>query len=126
MPPTTPPTTTPTTAPTTPPATGLCRATAQVSAWNTGLTANITVTNTGTSAINGWTLGFTVPAGQTVSGGWSAGYTQSGTAVSARNVQYNQAIAAGGSVTIGFQATHTGNSAAPTNYTLNGTACTTA
>ncbi|GIE97107.1 extracellular catalytic domain type 1 short-chain-length polyhydroxyalkanoate depolymerase [Paractinoplanes rishiriensis] len=124
--PTTPPTTAPTTPPTSPPATGLCRASAQVSAWNTGLTANITITNTGTSAINGWTLGFTVPAGQTVSGGWSAGYSQSGTAVTARNVQYNQAIAAGSSVTIGFQATHTGNSAAPSNYTLNGTACTTA
>ena len=31
-----------------------------VNAWNTGLTDNITITNTGTTAINGWSLAFTL------------------------------------------------------------------
>jgi hypothetical protein len=43
--------------------------------------------------------------------------------VTATNVSYNAAIPAGGSTTIGFQASHTGNSAAPTGFALNGTAC---
>ncbi|HET9139553.1 cellulose binding domain-containing protein [Actinophytocola sp.] len=32
-------------------------------------------------------------------------------------------MAAGASVSIGFQATHTGNTAAPGSFTLNGAAC---
>jgi len=46
--------------------------------------------------------------------------------VTARNASYNGTIAAGGSISIGFQATHTGNTAAPTSFTLNGAACTVA
>jgi hypothetical protein len=45
--------------------------------------------------------------------------------VTARNVSCNAGSAAGASITIGFQATHTGNTAAPPSYTLNGAACTT-
>jgi hypothetical protein len=43
--------------------------------------------------------------------------------VTATNVSFNAAIPAGGSTTIGFQANHTGNAAAPTGFTLNGTTC---
>ncbi|HEY7487632.1 MAG TPA: cellulose binding domain-containing protein, partial [Streptosporangiaceae bacterium] len=45
----------------------------------------------------------------------------------ARNVSYNNVInAGGGSQSIGFQATHTGNTGRPSSFTLNGTACTVA
>jgi hypothetical protein len=44
--------------------------------------------------------------------------------VTARNAGYNAVIAPNGSVSIGFQATHSGNAAAPTSFTLNGAACT--
>ncbi len=125
-PPTTTPTTPPTTTPTTPPAGGGCRVSAAVNAWNTGLTANLTITNTSGAAINGWSLGFTLPSGQNITNGWNATYAPTSGSVTAKNVSYNGSIAAGGSTTIGFQATHTGNSGAPTGYTLNGTACTTA
>jgi poly(hydroxyalkanoate) depolymerase family esterase len=124
--PTTTPTTPPTTTPTTPPAGGACRVATTVSAWNTGLTANITITNTSTTAVNGWSLGFTLASGQTITSGWNATYSPTSGQVTAKNVSYNGAIAAGASVSIGFQATHTGNSAAPTAYALNGAACTTA
>ena len=46
--------------------------------------------------------------------------------MTARNVGYNAVIAAQGSVTVGFQATHTGNAAGPASFTLNGTPCTVA
>jgi glucuronoarabinoxylan endo-1,4-beta-xylanase len=118
--PTTPPTTTPTTPPT---GTGTCRVTNSVSPWSTGLVDNITITNTGMSAINGWSLRFTLGSGQTITSGWSATYTPTSGQVSATNLSYNAAIPPGGSTTIGFQASHSGNSAAPSGFTLNGTAC---
>ena len=47
--------------PSPPPPVGACRVTYTVNAWNTGLTAAITITNTGTTAVNGWSLVFTLP-----------------------------------------------------------------
>ncbi|MFJ8578372.1 cellulose binding domain-containing protein [Micromonospora sp. NPDC093277] len=127
--PTTPPVTPPATTPpaTTPPATtpppsaGACRVTNTVSAWNNGLTNNITITNTGSSAISGgWSLRFTLGSGQTITSGWNATYSPSSGQVTATNVSYNGSIPAGGSTTIGYQATHCGDNAAPTGFTLNG------
>ena len=43
--------------------------------------------------------------------------------MTARNLPYNAGIPANGSVTIGFQANHTGNAGKPTSFTLNGAAC---
>ncbi|MFF9585446.1 PHB depolymerase family esterase [Streptomyces achromogenes] len=105
-----------------PPA-GPCEVTATVSTWSTGLTASVTVTNTGTSPVNGWKLDFTLPAGQTITNGWNADYGARTGAVTATNAAYNATIAPGASVTLGYQATHTGNSAAPTAFSLNGSAC---
>jgi len=107
-----------------PPPAGGCRVHDTVSPWNTGLTSEITITNTSTSAIDGWSLVFTLPAGQAITSGWSAGYAPASGQVTATNVAYNAAIPAGASTTIGFQATHTGNPAAPAAFSLNGVACT--
>jgi cellulase/cellobiase CelA1 len=113
-------------APSTPaPGDAACRATGTVNAWNNGLTTNITLTNTGSSALNGWALAFTLPAGQTITNGWNAGYAPTSGRVTATNVGYNASLAPGASVSFGFQATHTGNNGAPTGYALNGSACTT-
>ena len=123
-PPTTAPTTPPTTAPTTsPPGTSTCRVSNAVSAWNTGLTNNISITNTGTTAVNGWTLAFTLASGQTITAGWNATYSPTSGTVTATNASYNGVLPAGGSATIGYQANHTGNAAAPTGFRLNGTTC---
>ncbi|MFI2435418.1 PHB depolymerase family esterase [Streptomyces sp. NPDC018693] len=102
---------------------GGCRVRVTTNAWNTGLTASVTVTNTGTTPINGWQLGFTLPAGQTITNGWGATYTPATGAVTAANVSYNATIAPGAGVSIGYQASHTGNSAAPSGFTLDGVAC---
>ena len=121
-----PPTTTPPTTTTTPPGTpGPCRVADTVSSWNSGLTENITITNTGNAAITGWSLGFTLPAGQSITSGWNAAYSPASGQVTATNIGYNGTIPAGGSVGIGFQASHTGNAAAPAAFTLNDAACTT-
>jgi acetylxylan esterase len=128
-PPSTPVSTPPSTPVSTPPTTGgtpgagACRVTATVSAWNNGLTESITITNTGAAPVDGWSLGFTLPAGQTITSGWNATYAPASGAVTARNVSYNAAVPVNGSVSIGFQATHTGNAAAPSGFSLNGAAC---
>ncbi|MFD2765436.1 cellulose binding domain-containing protein [Micromonospora eburnea] len=119
---------TPTTAspaPTTPPpgGGGPCRVTNDVNSWNNGLTDNITITNTGTSTINGWSLKFNLASGQTITSGWNATFSPSSGQVTATNVSFNGSIPPGGSTTIGFQATHNGNGAAPTGFSLNGSAC---
>ncbi|WP_435838589.1 cellulose binding domain-containing protein [Streptomyces achromogenes] len=105
------------------PGTAACQVTSTVNAWNTGLTANLTLTNTGTTAIDGWSLAFTLPEGQIITSGWNADYSPASGRVTARNVSHNATIAPGASVDIGFQATHGGNTAGPGSYTLNGTAC---
>jgi len=103
---------------------GGCQVTQAPNAWNNGLTDNITIKNNGTAAINGWSLRFTLASGQNITGGWNATYSPTSGQVTATNVSYNGTIPPGGSTTIGFQATHTGNSAAPSGFTLNGTTCT--
>ena len=102
---------------------GACRVADTISAWNTGLTSNITITNTGTAAINGWSLVFTLPSGQTITSAWNATTSPASGQVTATNVSYNGSIPAGGSTSFGFQANHTGNTATPTSFTLNGAAC---
>lgn len=116
---TTPP---PTDPPPIPPA-GACRVTYTTSAWNTGLTASITLTNTGTAPVDGWALNFTLPAGQTITSGWNATFSPASGAVTARNAAHNAALAPGASTTLGFQATHTGNTGTPPSFTLDGTVC---
>ncbi|WP_328636784.1 PHB depolymerase family esterase [Streptomyces canus] len=103
---------------------GACKVTATTSAWSTGLTASVAITNTGTTAINSWQLAFTLPTGQTITNGWGATYAPSSGAVTATNATYNGTIAPNASVSIGYQANHGGNSAAPGAFTLNGKACT--
>ena len=39
--------------------------------WNTGFTASVRITNASTTALTGWTLAFTFPAGQKVTNFWS-------------------------------------------------------
>jgi len=94
--------------------------------WDTGFTANMTVTNTGTGAVNTWVLRFTLPAGQAITNGWSATYTPASGPVTATNMPYNATIPPGGTVSFGFQATHNGTTTEPTTFTLNNNTCATA
>jgi poly(3-hydroxybutyrate) depolymerase len=113
-----------TTPPPPPPGNGTCRITDTVEAWNTGLVSNITITNTGTTPVSGWSLVFTLPGGQTITSGWNASYAPQSGQVTAGNVSHNVDIAPNVSVSIGFQATHTGNTGKPTSFALNGATCT--
>ncbi len=104
---------------------GTCAVTYAVSDWGngSGFTANLTVTNTGSSAVSGWTLRFGFPAGQRVTQGWNAAWVQSGADVAATSLSWNATIAPGASTSIGFSAAHSGTNPRPAAFTLNGAAC---
>ncbi|MEV6166295.1 cellulase family glycosylhydrolase [Streptomyces sp. NPDC052052] len=97
-----------------------------VGEWPGGFQGEITLRNTGTTAIDGWTLGFAFADGQTLTNMWGGIPTQNGGSVSVAPASYTTTIAANGSVTIGFTAGQSGTNTAPTAFTLNGAACTTA
>ncbi|MEN3356090.1 MAG: hypothetical protein V7637_72, partial [Mycobacteriales bacterium] len=120
---TTPPTI-PTTPPSSPPA-GACAVHWEVNQWDTGFTANVTVTNRG-AAVTGWTLGWTFTGNQQLTNFWNAALTRTGAAVTARNLDWNASVPAGGTVSFGLQAGYSGTNAVPTDFRFNNTACGTA
>ncbi|MGY0007482.1 GH12 family glycosyl hydrolase domain-containing protein [Micromonospora sp. I033] len=120
--PTTPPATTPPPS-TPPPGNAACSVKYTTNVWNNGFTADVTITNTGSSTVNGWTLNYNLPSGQSITGSWNATVTQSGSAVTARNLSYNGTLAPGASTSFGYQATLSGAFSAPSSFTLNGATC---
>ncbi|GAA2010288.1 hypothetical protein GCM10009839_00190 [Catenulispora yoronensis] len=88
--------------------------------WGSGFSASVTITNTGSTAINGWTLAFAFPGNQQVGGGWNANWSQSGHTVTATNQGFNGTIAPGASIQVGFTGTYSGSNAKPTAFTVNG------
>jgi endo-1,4-beta-xylanase len=92
-----------------PPSNAGCSATVTLNQWGGGFVATVRVT-AGASALTGWTVAVSLPAGAAVTNTWNA--TASGTSFS--NVGYNGAVTAGGSTEFGFQGTGTGPSATPT------------
>ncbi len=107
--PTTPPTTSPTTPPTTSPPSGSgCTATYQITnTWQGGFQANVVVANTGSTALNGWSVHFTLAGGQSISNMWNGVNTGTSGAVTVRNASYNGSVAAAGNTSFGFTATGT-------------------
>jgi hypothetical protein len=94
------------------------------SEWAGGFTGTVTINNTGTTSIGGWTVRFTYPGDQKITSSWNDGsLTQSVETVTATNASYNGTISPGGNASFGFQGTWTSNDTPPTSFTLNGTAC---
>ncbi|KQY43997.1 cellulose-binding domain-containing protein [Cellulomonas sp. Root137] len=117
------PTVTPTPTPTPTVQPGVCSVRYTTNDWNTGFTASVRITNGSSTAITGWRLGFTFPAGQQITNLWSGAYTQSGATVTVTNAAWNGSIAPGGSVELGFNGSHTGTNTKPAAFTVNGATC---
>ncbi|WP_328672484.1 glycoside hydrolase family 48 protein [Streptomyces sp. NBC_00328] len=92
--------------------------------WGSGFTADLTITNRGTDAINGWTLTYAYTGNQTLTNGWNGTWSQSGKSVTVKNASWNGTIGAGTAVTTGAQFTYGGTNTAPASYAVNGTTCT--
>ncbi|MER5945551.1 cellulose binding domain-containing protein [Streptomyces sp. NPDC001904] len=95
--------------------------------WSGGFQADVTLTNTGSAAWNGWSLDWTFADGQKVSQLWNASYTQAGTAVTAKNASWNGTVVAGSSVAFGFTGSRPGAAnGKPTAFRLDGQNCSVA
>ncbi|MBR7837103.1 glycoside hydrolase family 11 protein [Actinospica durhamensis] len=126
---TTPPTTsapttsTPTTgAPTTPAGggSGACTATyTPVNSWTGGYQATVTVADSGSAAITGWTVKLTLAGGQTISSLWNGVNSGTSGSISVQNASYNGALSAGGSTTFGYTAN--GTASTPTGISCSST-----
>ncbi|MFI0962906.1 glycosyl hydrolase family 18 protein [Streptomyces sp. NPDC021080] len=88
--------------------------------WGTGFEGKWTVKNTGTTAISSWTIQWDFPSGTSVTSAWDADVTSSGNHWTAKNKSYNGSLAAGASVSFGFNGAGSGS---PSNCTLNGGSC---
>ncbi len=62
------------------------------------------MTNGGATAAEGWRVTFTFANGQQITQYWRATVAQAGSTVTATNVTWNGALAAGASTTFGFLA----------------------
>lgn len=93
--------------------------------WPGGFGATIAITNTGSTTINGWTLTFTFPNGQTITQLWNGSFTQSGSAITLTNASYNASIAPGAAVSSspGFNGSWSGSNPSPTSFKLNNVVC---
>jgi lysophospholipase L1-like esterase len=95
--------------------------------WGSGATVSVEITNNGSSAINGWTLGWTFSGDQKITNMWNAVITQNGASVAAANQSYNSTIPAnGGQVSFGFNLSYSGSNPIPDSFTLNGSPGSTA
>ncbi|MFD5660762.1 glycosyl hydrolase family 18 protein [Streptomyces hirsutus] len=88
--------------------------------WGSGFEGKWTVKNTGTTALNSWTVEWDFPSGTSVTSAWDADVTSSGNHWTAKNKSWNGTLAPGASVSFGFNGSGTG---APAGCKLNGGSC---
>lgn len=103
-----------------------CAVTYATNVWPGGFTADVTVTNTGSTPVDGWRLAFALPAGQRITSAWNAAASPASGTVTASSLAYNAQIQPGAKVTFGLQGTYSGSFTRPGGFSLNGVACATA
>jgi hypothetical protein len=83
------------------------------STWNGGATVNVTITNNGSSPVNGWTASWDFAGDAEITNLWSGNYIQSGSSVNVENASYNGTIQPGQSVSFGFNISYSGSYSRP-------------
>jgi hypothetical protein len=119
------PTPTPPPTPTPAPSSFTCAVTYdKYSDWGTGFSVNISITNTGSTPISGWSLSWTYSGDQKITSGWDANFNQNGQTVTVTNLSWNGGIDPGSTISnIGFNGQYSGTNSDPTNFSVNGVAC---
>jgi chitinase/chitodextrinase len=92
----------------------------KVQDWGTGWEGKYTITNGGSTTITSWRVEFDLPAGTTITTSWDAIRTNTGTHWVFDNASYNGTLAAGASVSFGFNGAGPGT---PGNCQVNGHGC---
>ncbi|MFC3735490.1 beta-1,3-glucanase family protein [Paractinoplanes deccanensis] len=90
-----------------------------VSDWGTGWQGEVTIANSGATAMTSWKVEFDLPAGGKVGSFWDASMTAAGSHVTFTNRDWNGNVPVGAKVTFGF----VGSGGKPANCKLNGAPC---
>ncbi|GAB3648036.1 cellulose binding domain-containing protein [Glycomyces tarimensis] len=99
-----------------------CRYSYSVNQWGSGYLAEIAITPL-TTASSGWGIEVVLPEGGTVSALWNAEWTQSGSSISIANTEWNAAVNAGGTASMGFIGTGQAPSPEDVHVVVDGNAC---
>jgi hypothetical protein len=91
--------------------------------WGSGFAASVTITNAGTTTVNGWALSWSFPGNQAITSMWNGSYTQSGSMATVTNAGYNGTIGPGSTASFGFNAGYSGTNAPPSVFSMNGVNC---
>ncbi len=99
-----------------------CQVSYRVNEWPGGFVGYVDVV-AGATAVHGWQVNWTYPAGQKLTSSWNAQVSQAGTAVTAVNAAYNGDIQPNATVEFGVQGTWSGSDPSPTDLTVTGSGC---
>ncbi|MEV0127410.1 cellulose binding domain-containing protein [Dactylosporangium sp. NPDC050688] len=91
------------------------------SKWKDGFNAEVTVTNTGSQPLQGWTVQLRLPPGVAPTSTWGATAEHKADRLTLRSQPWNTYLEPGGSIRMGFEAK--GKAAEPVSCTVNGSPC---
>ena len=95
----------------------------KTSDWGSGFQAQYVLTNPMPVPLNTWSLQFSLPSTEKITSMWGGTDTASGTTQKVVAQSYDTTIAAGASITIGFDASYSGTYADPSACRLNSDPC---
>lgn len=95
----------------------------KVSDWGSGFQAQYVIANPMSVPLNTWSLQFSLPATEKITSMWGGTDTVGGTTHTVVAQSYDTTIAAGSSITIGFDAGYSGTYADPSACRLNADPC---
>jgi serine/threonine-protein kinase len=102
----------------------VCRVDYKMTDLAIGFSAQLTLNNTGTTDIYGWTLTFDLPDNQEFKGGWGANWTHDGNRMTGKDWGVlNARIKPGASVDVSLYGTSKGKARSPKSFTLNDVRC---
>ncbi len=105
-------------------ATGACRVRYTIrEQWNTGFTADITITNLAGTAVNGWSLVFSFTPDQKLLSAWDATAAQNGRVVTVSDGGRKSLIQPGQTISFGLQGTWSQANPVPAAFSLNDINC---
>jgi hypothetical protein len=102
-----------------------CAVRLEVNQWAEGANVMLQITNTGSRALDGWTLAFKMTGGLQLGSGWNGIWNQSGEIVTVRNAAHNGEVDPGTSVQIGAGVSGTGDKRSKISnaFAVNGSPC---
>ena len=90
--------------------------------WRGSYLVEVRIKNTSSTAIDGWSLSWTLPSGQSLRNIWGADETIEGSIVTAENLRWNKVIKPSKQAIFGFIGK--GDGTEPLLFFLNGKVCT--